>query len=166
LLEKLRNYPVDAHYHNAANRDQYKVERFEKALQNEEIVDLELDVLSYEGKLVVGHADDSFRKYLAKNPNALVDQDLGRLIEACVEHGKGLHFDLKFSEDDKEAVDEFVERVEKIPLDIGVKISGREWDLQKIVYQRIRRPKITLFSVDEHLGNTRTSPKNLLIQNS
>jgi tetratricopeptide (TPR) repeat protein len=152
-LEQLRNYQIDAFYHNVGNRDEYHG-RFEEALQSKEILDVELDILYYAGNLVVGHAPESFGKYLKTNPNALGEQNLGLLIDACVEKKKGIHFDLKFSHDDKEAIDEFVKRVEEIPLDIPVKLSGRDWSLQKTVYERIRRPKITLFTIDEHLGNT------------
>jgi hypothetical protein len=153
LLEQLRNYRIDALYHNAGNQDQYRG-RFEQALQSSEIVDLELDVLYYANTLVVGHDRDSFLKYRTKNPNALYEQALGRLIDDCVERGKGIHFDLKFSDEDEKAVDEFVKRVEEIPPHIPVKLSGREWALQKIVYESISRPKIMLFSIDNHLGNT------------
>jgi tetratricopeptide (TPR) repeat protein len=152
-LEQLRNYQIDAFYHNVGNRDEYQG-RFEEALQSKEILDVELDVLYYEGNLVIGHATESFGKYLKTNPNALGEQNLGLLIDACVEKKKGIHFDLKFSHDDKEAVDEFVKRAEEIPFDIPVKLSGRDWTLQKTVYERISRPKITLFTIDNHLGNT------------
>ncbi len=104
-LEQLRNYQIDAIYHNAGNRDEYQG-RFEEALQSTEILDVELDVLYYEGNLVIGHATASFGKYLKTNPNALGEQNLGLLIDACVEKKKGIHFDLKFSHDDKEAIDE------------------------------------------------------------
>jgi hypothetical protein len=152
-LGQLRNYQIDAFYHNVGNRDEYHG-RFEEALQSKEILAVELDVLYYEANLVVGHATESFGKYLKTNPNALGEQNLGLLIDACVEKKKGIHFDLKFSHDDKEAIDEFVKRAEEIPFDIPVKLSGRDWSLQKTVYERIRRPKITLFTIDEHLGNT------------
>jgi hypothetical protein len=110
--------------------------------------------LYYADNLVVGHAPESFGTYLKTNSNALEEQNLSLLINAYVGKKKGIHFDLKFSHDDKEAVDAFVKRVEEIPFDIPVKLSGRDWSLQKAVYERIRRPKITLCTIDEHLGNT------------
>jgi hypothetical protein len=152
-LEQLRNYQIDAFYHNVGNRDEYPG-RFEEALQSKEILDVELDVLFIDGRLVVGHEEGSFSDYLKTNSNALGEQNLGLLIDACVEKKKGIHFDLKFSHDDKEAIDEFVKRAEEIPFDIPVKLSGRDWSLQKTVYKRISRPKITLFTIDNHLGNT------------
>jgi hypothetical protein len=48
-------------------------------------LDVELDVLFIDGRLVVGHDEESFGKYLKTNSNALGEQNLGLLIDACVE---------------------------------------------------------------------------------
>src|ERR687896_2402194 len=78
-LEQLRNYQIDAFYHNAGNRDEYQG-RFEEALQSKEILAVELDLLYYEANLVVGHATESFGNYLKSNAHALEEQNIDLLI--------------------------------------------------------------------------------------
>jgi hypothetical protein len=86
-LEQLRNYQLDAIYHNAGNRDEYHG-RLEEALQSKEILAVELDVLYYEANLVVGHTTESFGNYLKSNAHAFEEQNLDLLIDACVEKRK------------------------------------------------------------------------------
>ncbi len=147
---ELSKIGVDGFYHNAGSQELYPG-RFQKGLENPAIANLELDVLSYGGYLVGAHDLMGFDRYLRINPKATREQNLRGLVEQCVDHNKGINFDLKFESFDLHSVNKFSKFVARVDAP-RVFISGRNWKHLNIVSQRAENVT-TLYTIDGAGGN-------------
>ncbi len=147
---ELSKSEIDGFYHNAGSQDRYPG-RFQKGINNESIANLELDVLSYGGHLVGAHDLVGFDRYLRINPKATFEQSLRGLVEQCIDHNKGINFDLKFESFDQYSVNKFSKFVAKVDTE-KVYISGRNWKHLNYVSQRAENVT-TLYTIDGAGGN-------------
>lgn len=147
---RLPTLTVEASYHNAGSIDQ-NPERFENALRNKNILELELDVIYYQGHLLAAHGTKTFARYAQLNPEAVEQQKLEKRVKKCIKADKAIHFDIKNSVRNKYALESLARLVNSIPRTTRVMFSGNNWALQESIQKRVTRPHKMLFTVNGHL---------------
>jgi len=164
-IEALRKSGVKGFYHNAASPDVHPG-RFEKALSDPTIKSVEIDVLSFKGRLLAGHGRASFERFAKLYPEAMHEQDLRKNVARAIEYGKDPHFDVKIRRGNLSNLPELRNVIEEVPEDLDVFMSGLDWKVISHLFQTIKRPITALYTIDGYNGNSWGSFRNNIMNSA